>query len=377
VSSERRWNNRWPVLGAIMLLLIGGLAAWWGSTAGQSVAAQQATVAGSSGGPDVSVVTSVEAATASKLTAAERAVRVAVLGYHQFEDGSKDPWVLPPAVFRTQMQALKDANITVISMDDFLAWRKGEKAIPERSAVITIDDGYVSAYNTAWPILKEFGYPFTMYVYTNYISKGGKSIKWDQLKEMSAAGVDIACHSRSHDVMTAPRHRPKAETNEQWLDAELIGSKAEIEAKIGKPVRTFAFPYGKRNDAMSEIGLKAGYEVMFSIKDEPALIDSPAGKVGRYMIHSDNPASFDRLLTAYDPTGKAHPTWPSTSAEPDTAPDTSLETSTETAEESLPLPAEASIVTTLPSAVTTLPSAVTTLPSASPSLVTDSPVTTG
>ncbi len=54
-------------------------------------------------------------------------------------------------------------------MKDFLAWRRGEKSIPPKSAVITIDDGYVSGYAVAWPILKEFGYPFTMFIYTNYV----------------------------------------------------------------------------------------------------------------------------------------------------------------------------------------------------------------
>jgi len=50
--------------------------------------------------------------------------------------------------------------------------------------VITIDDGYVSGYAVAWPILKEFGYPFTMFIYTQYVSVGGKSITWAQLEQI-------------------------------------------------------------------------------------------------------------------------------------------------------------------------------------------------
>jgi peptidoglycan/xylan/chitin deacetylase (PgdA/CDA1 family) len=261
------------------------------------------------------------AADSATLTSAQRSLKVAVLGYHQFDGPAKDPWVLPPAAFRQQMQALKDANITVIPMADFLAWRRGEKAIPEKSVVITIDDGYVSGYRDAWPILKEFGYPFTMYVYTNFIGHGGKSISWDQLREMSAAGVDIGCHSRSHDVMTNPRHRANTESSDAWLHAELVTACQEISTKIGLPIKTFAFPYGKHNDAISAAGLASGFDAMFTITDEPALIDSPPGKIGRYLVRSDLPDTFDKVLRLFDPTRpKTSVTTPATSSEPDSAP---------------------------------------------------------
>jgi hypothetical protein len=52
-------------------------------------------------------------------------------------------------------------------LKDFLAWRRGEKNIPARSAIITLDDGWNSTYETAWPILRKFGYPFTLFVYTD------------------------------------------------------------------------------------------------------------------------------------------------------------------------------------------------------------------
>ena len=95
-----------------------------------------------------------------------------MLCYHRFEDKPKDGLATKAADFEAQMQALKDNGIIVISMEDFLAWRRGEKEIPEKAAIISIDDGYLSGYNVAWPILKKFGYPFTMFLYTDYI-KGG------------------------------------------------------------------------------------------------------------------------------------------------------------------------------------------------------------
>ena len=81
--------------------------------------------------------------------AIDRNARVMILSYHRFEDRPHDSLAIAPAEFRAQMQALKDNGIAVIPMKDFLAWRQGEKNIPPRSCIITIDDGYVSGYSVA------------------------------------------------------------------------------------------------------------------------------------------------------------------------------------------------------------------------------------
>jgi peptidoglycan/xylan/chitin deacetylase (PgdA/CDA1 family) len=159
---------------------------------------------------------------------------VIVLCYHRFEDKPKDALAIKPADFEAQMQALKDSGISIIPMEDFLAWRRGEKGIPEKAAIISIDDGYLSGYNVAWPILKKFGYPFTMFIYTDYIKggpkSGGQSISWDQLAEMRDEGVDIESHTVSHSSLNAR----KGKTDEQyvaWLKSEIAGSKGNAREK--------------------------------------------------------------------------------------------------------------------------------------------------
>src|SRR5260370_28030473 len=154
--------------------------------------------------------------------AVDRSAKVIVLCYHRFEDNPRDSLAIAPAECRTQMKQLKDSGIEVISMKDFLAWRRGEKSIPPKSAVITIDDGYVSGYSVAWPILKEFGYPFTMFIYTNYVGVGGKSITWAQLEEMRDAGVDIESHTVSHHDL---RHAAKGQDYGTLLHKEIYTSK--------------------------------------------------------------------------------------------------------------------------------------------------------
>ena len=75
--------------------------------------------------------------------------QVVVLCYHRFEEKGGREMVITPEEFEAQLQTLKDEGIEVISMSDFLAWRRGEKNIPAKSAVITLDDGWVTGYNVA------------------------------------------------------------------------------------------------------------------------------------------------------------------------------------------------------------------------------------
>jgi peptidoglycan/xylan/chitin deacetylase (PgdA/CDA1 family) len=223
--------------------------------------------------------------------------QVTILGYHRFENPAKDSLAISTEAFREQMQALKDAGIVVISMADFLAWRRGEKEIPERSALITIDDGYNCTYTQAWPVLKEFGYPFTFFVYGNYISAGGRSITWAQLEEMRDAGVDIGSHSISHDNMVRPK-RAKGQDYETWLSHELKGSKDLLESRLGIPIRTFAYPFGVNNARVQEVGLEAGYEALFTVVGKKVGRDAPAAAIGRYVIQSDKPEVF-RMATNF------------------------------------------------------------------------------
>ena len=225
--------------------------------------------------------------------AVDRSAKVVVLCYHRFEDNKRDPLATSPTDFRLQMKQLKDDGIAVISMKDFLAWRRGEKSIPRKSCIITIDDGYISGYNVAWPILKEFGYPFTMFIYTNYVNVGGKSMTWEQLEQMRDAGVDIECHTVSHHDL---RHAPKGQDYPTWLHNEIYTSKDLLEQKLGIKVVAFAFPYGTHNEQVRKMVTEAGFQAQFTVYGQHMGIDAPADQIGRYALDSLHPDLFKTVV---------------------------------------------------------------------------------
>jgi peptidoglycan/xylan/chitin deacetylase (PgdA/CDA1 family) len=236
---------------------------------------------------------------------------VVVLCYHRFEEKPKDSLGLPPAEFERQMDALKEHGFTVIPMRDFLLWRRGEKVLPEKSALITVDDGYRSVYEAAWPILKAREYPFTLFIYTNYVkgqpNAGGQSMSWGELAEMRDAGVDIQSHTVSHSNMKFEKGKwaSKYKTGEEWLKAEMEVSKKMLEQKLGIPVGAVAYPYGVHNQKIRAAAMDAGYEVAFTTYGQRVSYHTPADQIGRYAIESGKPQIFEDAMRMIGGSGDA------------------------------------------------------------------------
>ncbi len=239
--------------------------------------------------------------------AIDQSAEVIVFGYHRFENKVRRPDTeITPEAFEAQMQELKDKGIAVIKMQDFLAWKRGEKTIPPKSAIITIDDGWKTTYEVAWPILKKFGYPFTLFIYTEGI-KGGKygggaAMSWDQLAEMRDAGVDIEAHSATHQDLRKPydkvtKRKLNPEEYNEWLNAEVGGSKETLEQKLGIRVSAFAVPFGYYNERVKKATEDARFEAVFTVYGQKIGYNSSNDSLGRYMIEANKPKVFETAIT--------------------------------------------------------------------------------
>src|SRR5882724_7306189 len=272
---------------------------------GASSPASGATTAGGSPG-----VPSVAASPKITKPVVDQTAQTIIFCYHLLVDKIHTPWTeITPAAFEAQMKELKDRGITVISMQDLLAWKRGEKSIPPRCAVVTFDDGWKSQYEVAWPIMKKYGYPFTMFIYTEGVRGGalggGEAITWEQLADMRDNGVDIEAHTATHQdlreghnimlVSAGKRTRTKltGPQYEQWVQNEVVGSKQLLEQRLGIKVNCFAVPFGNYNEHVKEIARKSGYEAMFTVYGQPITFTSPLDSIGRYAIEANKPKVFE------------------------------------------------------------------------------------
>ncbi len=223
-------------------------------------------------------------------------VRVSILGYHDFSETERETAMrIKTSKFRQQMEALRQLQIPVIPMADFIAWKDEGKSIPEKAVVITLDDGWKSVYTEAYPILKEYGYPFTIYLYKNYVDGGGKALTTPMITEMMKNGATLGSHSTSHPFPQTVKNTRKRgpEAFDEFLETEMGLSKRFLEQKFRTPVTTFAYPGGYYTEEMLEKADELGYTHLFTVKPGKVKRSLPNNELPRYIILGNYDRYFD------------------------------------------------------------------------------------
>lgn len=225
--------------------------------------------------------------------------QVSVLGYHDFSSTKpRTRMRMTPSDFRSEMQKIKNSGATVISMDDFIAWKKGEKKLPARCVLITLDDGWKAVYTDAFPILKEFGYPFTIFLYTDYINKGGSSLTLQMIQDMVDNGATVGSHSKSHPYPKDFRkHKAGGAANYlNFLTLQMTESKRILEETLGVKVNTYCYPGGYRTQEMYDVLAKSGYLFGFDVIPGKVTVATNDMIIPRYMVIGTELFTFDGAL---------------------------------------------------------------------------------
>lgn len=228
--------------------------------------------------------------------------KVAVLGYHNFsETRPVSEMCMRTSDFRKQMEYLRQAGIAVIGMQDFLDWRFGTKQLPERCALITIDDGWKSAYTDAFSILREYGYPFTLFLYTQFLTGRGDAMSHEMVREMARYGATIGSHSTSH---LYPRSWKRAGQGTPaytaLIDKEIGASARKLEELFGGKVTTYCYPGGYHTPEMIERARQYGYVAAFTVIPRKVRYDENPFLIHRYMIFGNNHRIFHMAMNFSD-----------------------------------------------------------------------------
>jgi peptidoglycan/xylan/chitin deacetylase (PgdA/CDA1 family) len=221
--------------------------------------------------------------------------RVSVLGYHDFSETEPETAMrINTTKFRKQMEAIRQLGISVVSLEEFSAWKRGEKDIPEKSILLTYDDGWKSVYTDAFPILREFGYPYTLFLYKNYVDGGGKALTTPMIQEMIKAGATIGSHSVSHPYpIVFKSHRKKGpDKYDAFLRKEMGESKRFLESKFGVKAETYSYPGGFMTEEMLPLASEFGYTYAFTVQPGKVKRSTPDETLPRYMILGN----YDRIF---------------------------------------------------------------------------------
>ncbi len=182
---------------------------------------------------------------------------VPVLMYHSVNpqgDPKRNPLVVTPRTFEKQMRFLKQHKYNVLPLEKVADLLKEGKKLPARLAAITLDDGYKDNYTYAFPILKKYGMPATMFIITQEVGRPDR-LSWDEINQMQASGlVTFGSHTLGPEPLT--KIKSEAEVKRQIFD-----SKKVLEEKIGRPVVMFSYPEGRFNDKIKQLLKDAGYKL--------------------------------------------------------------------------------------------------------------------
>jgi peptidoglycan/xylan/chitin deacetylase (PgdA/CDA1 family) len=177
-----------------------------------------------------------------------------VLQYHHVSTTTPASTSITPEQFTTQLDWLAENNYSVTNLPDALNKLRAGEALADKTVAITFDDGYLDNYTTAYPILREHGWPFTIFVNPQPHDQKLKGwASWEQLKEMSLNGATIANHTTSHLYML---RQLKNETTPDWqarLSKEMLDAETRIEEETGQTHRILAYPYGESNAAIRKL----------------------------------------------------------------------------------------------------------------------------
>ena len=177
-----------------------------------------------------------------------------VLLYHHVASDTPPSTSISPQDFRSHLEYLRDNGFNVVGLDVMVEALRAGRELPERAVAITFDDGYASIYETAFPMLRAFDFPFAFFVSTGPIDRQSPShMSWDQIREMAAAGVLVANHMVEHPHLL---ERLEGESEAAWIERrreELLRAEQTILERTGQSHRYLAYPYGEFDPAIKNL----------------------------------------------------------------------------------------------------------------------------
>lgn len=190
-------------------------------------------------------------------------IKLPIVMYHYIEyvkdegDLIRKKLDITPRNFEAELQSLKDGDYTTFFVKDVPGLIKEKGTKPEKSVILTFDDGYEDFYTDALPILKKFQMKATIYIVNHFIGRKGYLNK-SQIKEIIDSGlVEIGSHTLDHAYLKKSPY--------SFAQKEIVESKKELETEFGMKVETFAYPYGVFTKEIIEIVKEASFSAAVSV----------------------------------------------------------------------------------------------------------------
>jgi peptidoglycan/xylan/chitin deacetylase (PgdA/CDA1 family) len=212
---------------------------------------------------------------------------IPILCYHRFGSRSSQLTVAP-AAFEAQMEYLARNGYHVVPLSRLTGFLDGKEALPRKTVVLTIDDGYRSTYEVAYPILKKYGFPATVFLYSDFVG-ATDALTWSQLKEMADSGlIDIQPHSKTHaNLALRLPEEPDGKYRER-VRREVDVPISVILERLGIRSTAYAFPYGDVTDLVLDQLKRQGVRLAVTVTPGGNAFFAPPQMLRRSMVFGND-----------------------------------------------------------------------------------------
>jgi len=186
---------------------------------------------------------------------------VPVLIYHHVkwnkpsDDAIERGLTVSPTQFQQELDYLVRDHFHTVTAAQLVSDLRSGASLPSRPVVLSFDDGYADMYGTAYPFLRQHHMRATFFIVPGFLDTV-RYLSWRQVEDMADHGMDIEAHSMSHpDLTLVPAAQARGEVQD---------SRRDLEKRLHRSVRIFAYPYGDYNAAVLSDVARAGYWAAFT-----------------------------------------------------------------------------------------------------------------
>ncbi len=201
--------------------------------------------------------------------------------YHRFGESRYPSTSIKMEQFRFQLEYLKTHHYNVWPLSKIIQTLKEQKPLPPKTVALTIDDAYKSVYTHAYPLLKQYSFPFTVFVNTNPVDNASKNyMSWDEMREMKRNGAEFGNHTVSH-----PSFLTFLDLDESKMQAkikrELEYAQKRLQQELAVKTKMVAYPFGEYTNKIRGFVSSLGY--------------AACTQVGGVLTHSSELAEIPRF----------------------------------------------------------------------------------
>jgi peptidoglycan/xylan/chitin deacetylase (PgdA/CDA1 family) len=227
---------------------------------------------------------------------------IPILVYHRFGPQASDSMTVTDAVFEAHLKYLQENGFKVVPLKELMEKYLAKGLLPNsRVVVVTADDGHISVYTDALPLLKKYRVPMTLFIYPSAISNASYAMTWDQLRQLKTTGLfDFESHTYWHPNFKKDQKRLKPAEFEKSVAIQLKKSKEVLEKQLNEKVNMLAWPFGIYDPWLESKAAEAGYVAAFSIDRHHATPSERRMALPRYlMTNADRGKAFERIVGGF------------------------------------------------------------------------------